>query len=254
VSGFVINPFVFNAGGGGTSGGLPTTDLYSHHRADEITGLSDGNSVTSWPDESGNSRSWSAGNAPTYKTNIQNSLPIVRFNGTSNYMSMDNFTDSFGNDAHMLYFVIYGPDTSGDFFFNFGNSGTTNSIYAYGADGSNEARYFFRSDTGSSDLVASPADALFDSAWHIFTVELGGGTGSGVTAKSWIDGVASLNTTYPANAFTFNLAGLGCVLRTSAENFQQIDLAEMAIYTTTHGTSTREDIESTLATRWGITI
>ena len=54
---------------------------------DAITGLSDGDSLTKWVDQSGNGNHFtvpSGKNAPTYKTNLQNSLPGVRFSTDTN--------------------------------------------------------------------------------------------------------------------------------------------------------------------------
>ena len=61
-------------------------------KADAISGLNDGDLVSSWLDQSGNAFNFSASGSarPTYKTNIQNGNPVVRFNGTSTYMSTSN--------------------------------------------------------------------------------------------------------------------------------------------------------------------
>ncbi len=56
--------------------------------AGTITGLADGATVTNWPDQSSNGRHYntSSGTKPIYKTAIINSLPIVRFNGTTQWL------------------------------------------------------------------------------------------------------------------------------------------------------------------------
>jgi hypothetical protein len=58
--------------------------------ATTIVGLSDGDDVTTWSDLSGYGRhatQATAGNKPHYKTNIQNGKPVVRFDGTDDWMS-----------------------------------------------------------------------------------------------------------------------------------------------------------------------
>lgn len=61
------------------------TGLVSWLKADAITGLSDGNNVTTWQDSSAANNDAVSGevNHPLYQTNVLNSLPIVDFiNGT----------------------------------------------------------------------------------------------------------------------------------------------------------------------------
>jgi len=56
--------------------------------ADKITGLSDGDSVATWSDASGESNdATEATNKPTYETNVQNSLAVVRFNGSNDKLA-----------------------------------------------------------------------------------------------------------------------------------------------------------------------
>ena len=58
-------------------------------KADAITGLSDGDPVTTWSDSSGqgnDATQSTAGQKPLYKTAIQNSLPAVRFDATDDVL------------------------------------------------------------------------------------------------------------------------------------------------------------------------
>ncbi len=58
-------------------------------KADAITGLNDGDAVTTWSDSSGNGYDATqsvAGQKPLYKTAIQNSLPAVRFDATNDVL------------------------------------------------------------------------------------------------------------------------------------------------------------------------
>lgn len=65
---------------------LPNLGLWV--KADAITGLNDGDAVATWPDSSTNANNLTeATNKPTYKTNILNGLPVVRFNGTSHRLT-----------------------------------------------------------------------------------------------------------------------------------------------------------------------
>lgn len=61
------------------------------HKADAITGLSDGNQVASWTDSSGNAKhaaNATSGEQPTYQTNEINGMPVVRFDSTDDDLTI----------------------------------------------------------------------------------------------------------------------------------------------------------------------
>ena len=65
-------------------------------KADEITGLSDGNDVTSWTDNSGNSNTVSQSNTsytPRYYSNIINGKPVVRWNQADTRLRKTSFNN-----------------------------------------------------------------------------------------------------------------------------------------------------------------
>jgi len=68
--------------------------LIAWYKADALTGLSNGELVSLWDDSSDfNNNATQNGTArPTYITNAVNSLPVVRFNGTNNYLSISGIS------------------------------------------------------------------------------------------------------------------------------------------------------------------
>lgn len=58
--------------------------------ARRVTGLSDGDPVSTWSDVSGNSRHGtnSLTARPTYKTKIQGGQPVIRFDGSNDYLNV----------------------------------------------------------------------------------------------------------------------------------------------------------------------
>lgn len=76
-------------------------------KADQITGLSDGDPVSTWTDQSGigNTVTSSGASRPTYKTSILNSLPVVRFAG-SHYMNKSSFTGVDGIAGMTVFLVV----------------------------------------------------------------------------------------------------------------------------------------------------
>jgi hypothetical protein len=67
-------------------------------RADGITGLSDGNAVATWPDNSGNGNDFAQGtpaNRPTYETGEINGKPVVRFVASSGHQLTSAMVSGF---------------------------------------------------------------------------------------------------------------------------------------------------------------
>ncbi len=62
-----------------------TTGLKLHLDASQLTGLSDGATVTTWTDMSGLGNNATATGTPIYKTGILNGQPVVRFNDASSF-------------------------------------------------------------------------------------------------------------------------------------------------------------------------
>lgn len=82
----VINPYRFASVSSPTN--IANCELYLE--AANITGLNDGDSVSSWVDTSGNTRhavQWLSQAVPVYKTSIVNGKPVIRFNGSTQMMS-----------------------------------------------------------------------------------------------------------------------------------------------------------------------
>lgn len=87
----IINPFRF----GGTFSPDQVTGLYQWLKADAITGLNNGDAIATWEDSSGNNRDATqatGANQPTYQTNVVNSLPVVRFDGSDDYLLLGDFS------------------------------------------------------------------------------------------------------------------------------------------------------------------
>lgn len=106
------------------------TNLIAWYNANAITGLSDGDDVGTWADESGNGDDIAQGTAakkPHYKTGILNSLPVVRF-ASANQQYLQKITDfAGGNFGEPRTFFIVGS----------GDKAAQHDFIASGADGLN---------------------------------------------------------------------------------------------------------------------
>lgn len=72
--------------------------------ATTFSGFSNGQTISSWTDKSANAFSGTAANSPTVRTNVQNGLPIVRFNGTNQYIDFGNILN-LGTNALSIFAV-----------------------------------------------------------------------------------------------------------------------------------------------------
>lgn len=87
-------------------------------KADAITGSNDGDSVTTWTDSSGNTNNATqstAANKPTYKTNIINGNPVVRFDGVDdNLITTSTLYSNITSAATLTIFGIFEVHTAED--------------------------------------------------------------------------------------------------------------------------------------------
>lgn len=81
--------------------------------AEQITGLSDGDPVTTWPDESGNARDAVAAVNASYHVNVLNGLPVVRSAGSSRLETVGYAPGSTATADMTYFFVAKTTNTSG---------------------------------------------------------------------------------------------------------------------------------------------
>lgn len=211
--------------------------------ASKITGLSDGNAVSAWNDESGNGLNTAQSDSakrPVYKTNIINGLPVVRFDGTN-----DNLNVSITLPTYITVFIVSGNASAGKTFFIehganannetgfyfFGEGGNATNIYRDGASDNYTASGWF----GNSFAVAS---MTYDGTALVYkngsAVSLSHTAG---TARSNSDVTKSL---YIGERYPGDVVPMGA------------DIAELIIYTGKLSDANRQAVENYLKTKYGI--
>jgi len=73
-----------------------TAGLVTWLRADTMIGFADGDAVAQWDDlspQSNHAVQTTAIKKPVYKTNIKNGLPVVRFDGVNDALTLNTFSD-----------------------------------------------------------------------------------------------------------------------------------------------------------------
>ena len=200
-------------------------------RADAITGLSDDDLVDVWSDSSGNGNdaTQTGANRPTYKTGIVNGMPVVRFDGSANYL---DFTSLDLQPATVFVVVKYEPPATNAPFL--GND-TNNEYFGY----YNNTIYYY--STIANLNVANPTPATF----QIIT---GHAQPSGSNSSIRIDGSSVVSGDYNWGASTFAFVG-----KRNAERFKG-DIADILIYSTNLSSTDIDTIENYLSSKYNISI
>ncbi len=205
------------------------SNLVGWYRADGITGKSDGDALTTWSDESGNSNDLTATNSPTYETNEQNTLPVVRLNGSTQYLSRTNFGGSTGT------YIIAAKNktlTGADYILGVSDTGAVgNHLALYRTAGSLHIEQAHSAAAETEGNVANGAMAdnrafilswsTSGSAWENTvngqTVTFSFSTGS--NDGEWDDDVTGVDTFY-----------VGALVRDSAAAHIEMDVCELIVY------------------------
>jgi len=225
-------------------------------RADTITGLTDGQALTTWLDESGlgnNATQATAAAKPLYKTNIQNGRPVVRFDGVNDFLSVSG-NPIARTQTEFAYFAVAKINTAGsnrtilditestDF-----SSILLRNIYL-SSTGQLETRV--RDDANSSN-ASTAAEVL-----AVFKVVSGTRNGNAVEQfrNGSSDGVSSENAIGAMDLGSFYTT-VGALRNSSNPNgasFHLGDIAEILIYNTALSTANRQAVEAYLNAKWAV--
>jgi hypothetical protein len=222
--------------GGGAFSPSDISGLQEWFAADAIVGLSDGDPVSTWADASGNARDATAAGAvrPTYQTNEQNSLPIVRFASASNQRMA--FTAHTGFTAISIFAVVKRSGTAADHVVL--SCGKT--LIRIDVAGNN-LEWFPDTD---STVIDSNHD-INDANWHTISV-LQSGTGVDIR----LDGVSDTRTTVAVDA-TNVTDGIGGYEGGALWNFNG-DIAEIIVYDSDLSDGDRDSVEGYLSGKWNL--
>ena len=202
-------------------------------KADAITGKVDGNTITQWDDSSGNAyhantTNGTGGSAPTYKTNIINSLPVVRF--SSNKLETPSIT---GMNTNMTVFIVIKGSTTG-YPVSFDTSSSQNAIiYGFTA---NKLEIFNNPRLEIGDFNVFAYGTILRKSSSAETTVRKNGTQTNTNA--------SVPTT-SAGAITIGARGGGA-------EACGCDIAELIMYDSYLSSTNYGSVESYLATKYGL--
>lgn len=219
--------------------------------ADQISGLVDGDAVTTWSDLSATGAhvtQGTAGNKPVYKTAIQNGLPVVRFT-TDDYLATSTAAQFINSTSGQWTAFAVAKRTS--------DTGTQGILTGDNIGGSaNRIAQFLRWNTTTPQAIAWNGPATDNGptgsagAFHIDEAHR-----TSTTLDRLVDGVS--NGTTAASSPTTGSCGLGVGLATGQGGVQAFltgDIAEIVLYNTALSSTDRTRVRDYLADKWGITI
>lgn len=184
--------------------------------ADAITGLADGDPVSAWEDlsaEGNDAGQATSGNRPTYQTAEVNGLPVVRFDGSNDYMDCLTLT---GSPAAVTMIAVVKPTGSG-----------YRTIVGAHTDGGLQWR--IDSSTNYQTLnkqftaAVGTSTGAVGSAFHVVSASFA----AGASYAFELDGVASGSGSHAQTLTSGRTFRIGS--RNAAE-FLSGDLAELIVY------------------------
>lgn len=218
-------------------------------KADQIGGLSDGDPVSTWSDQSGNSNDLTraGSNRPTYKTGIQNGLPIVRFAPASaQSMIKSSFSSLSGSDVPWSALIVAKCDSvaATRTAFGIGRAASNTPLHRL-SWGTTNYQVQRRDDANSSVTVGGGTS---DTSWHVIAVLF-----SGTTCTIIKDGTVLANATAQnVGTTTLDRLAVGALEGSSQSNPFSGDIAEFGLFDSLLDGSEYERAGHALAYKWDI--
>lgn len=239
----------------GTSGtwtpaSLTTTAWYDAGTSGDFT--LDSGTVSQWNDRSGNARHMTqatGASKPAYASATQNSLNLVTFDGTNDFLESSALSNFISASAFTVLVVVRHRDTkvgTSDSYNNeaiLADDGGYFGLHTNGPSGTGSIQVLGYNWDGNDDKAAAVIGA--NNVWSVLVYTHGSGTLSlyrnGGTA------------TTAASGDTEDLSGTLELGRSGVVNlYQEMDLAEVVILSSEVGTSDRQKLEGYAAHRWGL--
>lgn len=222
------------------------TGLVSWHKADAITGLTDGQAVATWSGSSPTTNDLTQATGtkqPLYKTGIINSLPTVRFDGVD-----DSMQSTFTLSNPYTIFMVYKHITIG-----------AAGVHSAVRDGKIENSDSLTVDNtpysalypGGAYWVSSPPHLFADGVFSIVT-ELFPTAGSDIVMRENGAVIPASVVGAPSTALGgFTLASIGGATGSYSTN---LDVAEVIIYNSVLSAGDTDKIETYLSAKYAITL
>lgn len=212
-----------------------TTNLVLSLEADAITGKVDNDLITTWED-SHSSNNDAVGGSPLYKTNILNGLPVVRFDGADDVLTIAGIT---ANTAARTIFVVANQAVATNFrrvwAFSHSQAGVTPITGVWN---------FAVNEGGAGQVLGGDV-----TAFTIVTLRFTSVT----VADGYIDRGSAVNFD-PMGVYAVDGGALVVGAESASTQFWNGDVAELAVYDAALSDGDRGQVEDYLYTKWFVPI
>lgn len=209
---------------------------------------SDDDPVNTWHDQSGNSRDYTAGDAPTFKENIVNSLPIIRFNGSSDYLKKAGFVWTSG--PFTVFFVL--SETTYTNYPAFMGEYSDNVTHGWFVFASNDSGNH-KAAIGKAGVIHSFSDLVVTNTFQILTFRSPGIDGGDIDVDVWRNNDPASATLTLTTISTPANSCIGAAREGTFDRFNG-DIAEIIIYNLELTESNRIAVEQYLSKKYDITL
>ena len=219
--------------------------------ADRITGLADGDPVTTWADRSGQgnhaTQSTTAAK-PLFKTGIAGGRPVVRFDGVDDYLTVAN-EPTFDLSTFPIFVVGKASNDGGTFLgkVTFAGLVTDNDRRKIQVRRASSTQFVLYS---GSDSANKASGTVTWTSFNVLTAVFRGATDYTLA----LNGAASDFATPTLDAATFNNASAIIGAATSGAEFLTGDIAEIVVYNRALSATERKAVEFYLGSRYGVAI
>jgi hypothetical protein len=211
--------------------------------------------VARWEDKSGNARhatQSTSGSRPTRKTNQQNSLDGLDFDGTNDTLLVNSVATFFSgiNPSHTVIAVAKTDVTgSAQDLFSAANSANNNENSRAVWNNGSQKLSISRENTSPTSKLATGSTNLGTSA------KVAAWVFDGTNGQVFLNGTADVSSTNLAHpeSLPFNQCAVGSLPRSSPAVFFNGLVFEVIVYNSALSDANRRLVEASLITKWGIT-
>jgi hypothetical protein len=210
---------------------------------------SDGTAVSSWTDLSGNGNTVvqaTGANQPIFKVNIINGKPVIRFNGTNNFLQKTSATAMSSTNTLFVVGTINANATNRGTFFDYSTTVATNTGVNFLVESGGGIHYITGFYDGTLDQANSATITLPKT--NVFHIYNDGANGFLYGKQTSLASVATGNTNNTGTrAYT-----LGSLFGSVANYFLNGDIAEILFYSGQLSNANATAVLGSLAGKWGL--